>query len=76
MTTERAEQAALGYFMGWIKAMTEGDQWVRFHSRVTDGDRGGIHSLRIEVDGVLLAVIPDPISAPNRAAKMAPEETT
>lgn len=59
---QRAEQAALGYFMAWVKAMAEGDQWVRFHSRILDGDHGGIASVRIEVDGVVLAVVPDPAS--------------
>lgn len=59
---EQAEQAALGYFMAWVKAMSEGDQWVKFHSRILDGTKGGIASVRIEVDGVVLAVVPDPAS--------------
>lgn len=59
---ERAEQAALGYFMAWVKAMAEGDPWVSFHSRMLDGTNGGIASVRIKVDGVVLAVIPDPAS--------------
>lgn len=57
---ERAEQAALGYFHAWIRATTEGDQWVKPKGRIIDGTNGGIHSVRIEVDGVVLAVIPDP----------------
>lgn len=65
---ERAEQAALGYFMAWIKAMTEGDQWVRFHSRILDGTNGGIASVRIKVDDVVLAVVPDPASQAMQAA--------
>lgn len=55
---DRANQAALGYFWGWIVAMTKGDRWVKAHSRITDGDRGGIHNVRVEVDGQLLMVVP------------------
>jgi hypothetical protein len=55
---DRANQAAMGYFWAWIKAMSEGDQFVRPHSRIIDGDRGGIHSVRFEVDGQLLMVVP------------------
>lgn len=68
---ERAEQAALGYFMAWIKAMAEGDQWVSFHSRILDGTNGGIATVRIKVDDVVLAVVPDPVSRQMHAAMAA-----
>lgn len=57
--------------MAWIKAMSEGDQFVKFHSRFIDGTNGGIASVRVEVDGVVLAVIPDPASQQMHAAMAA-----
>jgi hypothetical protein len=55
---DRANQAAMGYFWGWLQTRCERDRWIKPHSRMIDGDRGGIHSLRFEVDGQLLMVVP------------------
>lgn len=60
-TRTNAEQAAMGYFAAWMRAHSDGgrDPFIRFHSRFLDGTNGGYHSVRIEVDGVILAVMPD-----------------
>lgn len=70
MADRASEQAALGLFLAWIRAKAEGDQFVRFHSRFLDGTNGGIKCVRIEVDGVVLAVVPDPASQAMLKAEM------